>query len=40
MLEGEVITDGWQSDAVMEALRQECAAAARLRSAMDEARGD
>lgn len=29
-----------QADAVMEALRQECAAAARLRSAMDEARGD
>jgi len=29
-----------QADAVMEALRQECAAAARLRSAMDDARGD
>ena len=29
-----------QADAVMEALRQECAAAARLRSAMDEARGE
>lgn len=29
-----------QADAMMEALRQECAAAARLRSAMDDARGD
>ena len=29
-----------QADAVMDALRQECAAAARLRSAMDDARGD
>ncbi len=29
-----------QADAVMDALRQECAAAARLRTAMDDARGD